>query len=173
MDGIPTIGTINFFYSEVVPHYGNESIIYFFQDIRNVTSVTFCTHIWEDIYINCTTEASYAHVGRIKTFTTAVFQFDGEFKYYYLWTLETAPNFVYVIDFIKHQRIGSIELPSGYEGYVGSMSTTNGILFITLPYLKTIQAYHLNRCSSFPCPMSFSIDAKALKPLGIDYFAPV
>lgn len=53
------------------------------------------------------------------------------------------------------------------------MSTTNGILFVTLPYMKTINAYHLNRCPSFPCPMAFSIDSKALKPLGIDYFAPL
>jgi hypothetical protein len=87
--------------------------------------------------------------------------------------LATAPNIIYVIDFIKHQQIGIIELPEGYEGHVGSMSVTNGILFVTLPYMKTIQAYHLNRCTIFPCPMSFSIDSKSLRPLGIDYFAPM
>jgi hypothetical protein len=87
--------------------------------------------------------------------------------------LETTPHIINVIDFIKHQQLGTIVLPEGYEGYVGSMSVTNGILFVTLPYMKTIQAYHLKRCTIFPCPLSFSIDLKTLKPLGIDYFAPV
>jgi hypothetical protein len=108
MDGIPIIGNINFFYTEVVPNYGNETVIYYFQDIRNVTTVSFCVHLWEDIHMNCTTRASYQHTGRIKTFTTAWFELDGIFKYYYLWTLENIPNTIYVVDFIKHQYVGTI-----------------------------------------------------------------
>jgi hypothetical protein len=76
MDAPPIVDDINFFYTEVVPHYGNETIIYYFQDVRNSTSVAWCTHLWEDVNINCTIRATYSHRGRIKTFTTALFSFN-------------------------------------------------------------------------------------------------
>lgn len=156
----------------MVPHYGNETIIYYYQDIRNTTHVAFCTHLWEDVNINCNVQASYSHTGKIGKFTTSYFREYLEYKYYYIWTLENAPNIIYIIDFIKHQRVATIELPTGYEGQVGSIKSSNGILYVVLPYMKTILAYHLNRCVDFVCPLSFTIDSKALKPLGIDYFAP-
>ncbi len=96
-----------------------------------------------------------------------------EWKYYYIWTLTDAPNVIFVIDFIKHQRVATIELPQGFEGYVGSIATSNGILYVTLPYTKTILAYKLSQCADFVCKQTFSIDYTALKPLGVDYFSPV
>ena len=39
--------------------------------------------------------------------------------------------------------------------------------------MKTINAYKLQKCQDFVCPLEFMIDAKRLKPLGVTYFAPV
>lgn len=174
----PSIGDINFFYTEVVPHYGNDTVIYYYQDIRNSTSVAFCTHLWEDVNLNCSVAATYSHTGRIDQFATAIFNFDQEWRYYYIWTLSTATktvdsiNTVYIIDFIKHQRLATIELPKGYEGYVGDIATSNGILFLLLPYMKTILAYRLDECIEATCKLSFSIDHTALKSQGVDFFSP-
>lgn len=53
------------------------------------------------------------------------------------------------------------------------MAITNGILFATVPAIKTIYAYKLSKCREFVCPLAFSIDYKSLSPLGVNYFAPL
>jgi hypothetical protein len=109
IDKPPIIGNIDFFYTEVVPHFGNDTVIYYYQDITNLTTVANCVNGWDDIHMKCKVVASYAHNSRIKSFSTALFTQDIDFwKYYYIFNFETNPNTVMIIDFFRHTRIAAI-----------------------------------------------------------------
>ena len=47
IDNPPNFGDIDFFFTEVSPRYGSDNIIYYYQDIQNLTTVASCIHIWE------------------------------------------------------------------------------------------------------------------------------
>jgi hypothetical protein len=74
--------------------------------------------------------------------------------------------------FDTSQRFGTITYPEGFEGEVGDLAVSNGILFVTLPSMKRIDAYYLKFCEATECPLGFSITASTLRPLGVEYFAP-
>lgn len=74
--------------------------------------------------------------------------------------------------FSSSDRFGTITYPEGLEGQISNMAVSNGILFVTLPKVKKIDAYRLDRCTPQECPVEFSITASVLRPLGVSYFAP-
>ena len=158
----------------MVPHYGNDTVIYYYQDIQNLTHSASCTHLSEDRTLYCTVTREYGHRSRIHSFASGVFADSRGFsEYYYTFTLEGAKNVITIIDYISHTRLAVIELPEGYEGQVENLAITNGILFATVPAIKTIYAYKLSKCNDFVCPLAFTVDAKTLNPLGVTYFSPL
>jgi hypothetical protein len=95
----------------VVPHYGNDTVIFYYQDIRNVTHSASCIHLGDDINMYCVITREYSHRSRIHSFASAIF-FDsrGFSEYYYAFTLEDSKNVVTVVDYISHVRLATIEL---------------------------------------------------------------
>jgi hypothetical protein len=111
----------------------------------------------------CTVTREYAHRSRIHSFASGVFADSRGFsEYYYTFTLEGAKNVITVIDYISHTRLAVIELPEGYEGQVENLAITNGILFATVPAIKTIYAYKLSKCNDFVCPLALQLTPKHL-----------
>lgn len=144
IDRPPDVKDINFFHTDVVPHYGNDTIIYYYQNSQNITHSASCTHLADDLTIYCSVGREYSHRSRIHSFTSGVFADSRGFsEYYYAFTLEGAKNVVTMVDYIAHNRLAVIELPEGYEGQVEDLAITNGILFATVPAIKTIFAYKL------------------------------
>lgn len=72
-DNPPSVGHINFFHTEVVPHYGNETVIYYYQDIMNLTHVANCIHLGDDKNLYCTVVREYGHNSRIYRFASHAF----------------------------------------------------------------------------------------------------
>lgn len=89
-----------------------------------------------------------------------------------MFTLEGSKNHITIVDYIRHQRIAVIELPTGYEGEVESLAVSNGYLYALVKNIKTIFVYRMEHCADFECPVAFIIDVKQMKALGVTYFAP-
>lgn len=81
-------------------------------------------------------------------------------------------NVVFVVDYIRHVRLATIELEDGMEGDISHLATSNGYLYLTVSKMKTIYGYKLSSCSEFQCKRSFTIDSKTLKAMGVAYFSP-
>jgi len=52
------------------------------------------------------------------------------------------------------------------------MAVSNGILFVTLPKIKQVDAYYLSQCEGVECPLGFSLTVESVRKLGLEYFAP-
>lgn len=95
-----------------------------------------------------------------------------QLNYIYILNLEGSRNVISMFWFSTSQRYGGITYPEGIEGEVGALAVSNGILFVTLPKIKQIDAYYLDQCDGVVCPLSFSITVEVVKKLGVEYFAP-
>ena len=65
-----------------------------------------------------------------------------------------------------------IEYPEGFEGHITDLDITNGLLYITLPFMKRIDGYKLADCTD-TCTKIFELNAHQMDSIGVSYFAPV
>ena len=168
----PTYGSINFLHTDVVEQYGNNTILLYCQDEQNSTYVSLCINEWETVNINCTVLSHYQHKSKLNSLATAFVQGSFQLNYIYIMNLEGSRNLINLFWFSTSTKFGSILYPEGLEGEVGSLAVSNGILFVTLPKIKQIDAYYLSQCDGVECPLGFSITVESLRSLGLEYFAP-
>ena len=135
---------IQFFWAEVFPHRGNNTIFYFYQETNNDFHVSRCEHYYNDILIKCNEVVTQSYRHRIKSFTSVPFLKGAQFNLYYAITLEET-NSVYIHS-NEHDRIATLEFPTGFEGKIGDVEASNGFLYICFPYIKTIRVYKISRC---------------------------
>lgn len=114
----------------------------------------------------------YQHRSRLNALATAFVQGSFQLNYVYIMNLEGSRNNISLFWFSTSQRYGSISYPDDLTGEVGGLAVSNGILFVTLPKIKQIDAYYLSACDGTTCPLGFSLTVETVRKLGVEYFAP-
>ena len=106
---------ITFFHSDVISQYGQEMLIYFFEDTTNKTHIAECIHAWEEIKMVCRVTKEYQHDSRLTTFTTSfiIDSQNNDWDYFYFMVLDGKRNEVRMIDFVRHKIVTNIT----YQGH--------------------------------------------------------
>lgn len=81
---------------------------------------------------------------------------------------------VWIADYTRHQLLTTLSYEGHQEAEVTGLATSNGFLYVLRGAVKTIDVYRLSDCQiNHRCKPDFFINADSLKPLRINYFAPV
>lgn len=170
----PRVGDIIYFHTDVVPHLGYETVIYYYQDSQNTTHVAECEHEWSKNSMKCNVAKSYNHTSRIRSFASTYFKDDDGDNYYFNLVFEEENKVLRINDFSRQKVIAIVNYTGDYEAEITSIAASEKYLYVLHKYGKTIDVFSLPKCAEYgTCDPIFSIDAFTMKGLGITYFAPV
>ena len=165
---------IIFFHTQVVPKFGEENILYYIQDSEYQTHVVSCIHVWEYAEAYCSEASKYNHTSKIISFATAYFEDQEDWNYFFIIVFQDDRKTLQIIDFGRQERLVNITYSGQQEAEITDIATSNGYLYVLRGAVKTIDVYMLSKCQEEKsCKPDFKIDAETLKPLGVDYFAPI
>lgn len=169
----PSPGDITFFHTDVIPRYGHQSVIYYYQDSKNSTHVAMCDHEWLKKSMNCKVTKTYEHKSRIRAFASANFGDQQGENYFYCIVLEENTRLLHIYDFDRVMIIAEITYEDDYTGEISSIASSNGFLYVLRKYAKAIDVYNLAKCAEFStCKPDFVINQSVMKGLNVNYFTP-